>query len=445
MKKHYQKYCMHLACTIISTSSFLFTTRVSAQEKLAITPEMTKQIVEKYKIEPFKIYPVVTKKIEYYSYVDGEIATNEYKNELRKLEQYKPAFDEYNNALKANLEKEQAIKTISQNIDTFLSSNEKYDVKERLLIDSQTLADKYDIKVEVVDDRMKLSSFINTPTAGFQKQSMRFIHLYEKGKRANKTDLRAFKTEIQKIKISEPEITNNYRWYLDSQKELSTIQKTETGKILSDKLSKKLVYLIEENSVDVTALSGDFTKLPDNYMLVDKEVANTFIKNELITEKHDNYTKLRGSFDRFPIIKKLDTDEMFYVMSDKFIGQLEIVLNEIKFKNLGNTDEYKTWKSKYLSLLQSAQTNVNSCNAIIKKYTYLNRIGQKRYDSDKFSKQEKGSFNQNLDSLKAKLEKIRVLESERDNLSFYNEKASDAEAVKSYSISNFYNSTSRCY
>jgi hypothetical protein len=274
---------------------------------------------------------------------------------------------------------------------------------------------------------------------------MRFIYVYEKGKRSNKNDLRTFQTEIQKIKILEPEKSNNYRWYLETQKELSTIQKTETGKVLSDKLSKKSVYVIEENSVDITALSGDFIKLPDNYMIIDKEITNTFIKNELITEKHDDYAKLKDGLDRFPIIKKSDSGEMYWVMSDKFVGQLEIVLDEIKYKNLGNTDEFKTWKSKYMSLLQSAQTNVNSCNAIIKKHTYLNRIGQKRYDSDKFTKQEKMSFNQNLDALNEKLEKIRELESERDNLSFYNEKASDPEAVKSYSISNFYNNTSRCY
>ncbi len=435
---------MHLAYAIISFSTFLFSTRVSAQKKLTITPELTKQIIEKYNIEPFKIYPVVSKEIDYYPYVEGEVETNQYKKELRKLEQYKPAFDQYNNALKESKEKQEVINTISQNINTFLSSDEKYDIKEKLLIDSQALADKCNIKVTVADDRIKLNDFVKTSNSN-QQSSTRNILVHEQGKRSNKNDLKTFQSEIQKIKISEPEKTNDYRYYLETLNEISKIPKTETGKVLSDKLSKKSVYVIEENLVDMKALSGDFTKSSDNYILINKEVANTFVKNELITEKHDDFIKAKENIDRFPILKKSGTDEMYYVMSQKFIGQLEIVLDAINYQNLGNTVEYKSWKTKYLGLLQSAQTNVNSCNAIIKKHTYLNRLGQKRYDSDTFTKQEKATFNQNLDLLKEKLEKIGDLEDERDFLSFYNDKASNEEAVKSYSISSFYNSTSRCY
>lgn len=447
MKKHYQKYCMNLTYVIISTSTFLFTSKAFAQEKITITPELSKQIIEKYQVEPFKIYPVTIKEVEYYPYVDGEILTNQYQIELRRLEKYKPAFDEYNNALKANSEKEQAIKTIFQNIDTFLASDEKYEIKEKLLIESQALADRYEIKVSIDDNRIKLQSFLNTPDTRHNTAStpQRQILIYEKDKRCSKSDLKIFQTEIQKIKISEPEKTNNYKWYLESEKELSTIQKTEIGRVLSDKLSKKSVYVIDEQSVDVNVLSGDFTKLPDNYMLTNKEIPNRFIKNQIFTEKDENYQNLGGSFDSFPIIKKSGTDELFYIMSDKFIGQLEIVLDAIKYKNLGNTTEYKTWKGKYIGLLQSAQTNVNSCNAIIKKHTYLNRIGQKLYDSDKFTKQEKISFNKNLDSLNEKLNQIGELESERKLLLYYNDKASNEDTLKSYNLSSYYNTTSRCY
>ncbi|TPG42026.1 hypothetical protein [Flavobacterium pectinovorum] len=273
MKKHYQKYCMHLTYAIISSSTFLFTTKTFSQEKLKITPEFSKQIIEKYQVESFKIFPVTIKAFE----------------------------------------------------------------------------------------------------------------------------------------------------------------------------DKSIIYVMSENPVELNVLSGDFIKLPDNYMLSNKEIPNRFMKNELFTEKNESYQNLGGTFDRFPIIKKISTDELFYVMSNKFMGQLEVETDQFNFKNLGNTVEYKTWKTKYLTLLQSAQTNVNTCNAIIKKHTYLNRLGQKRYDSDKFTKQEKLSFNKNLDSLNEKLKTIGDLEDNRDFLAFYNNKVSTVEATKSYALSSFYNSTSRSY
>lgn len=444
MKKHYQKYCMHFAYAIISISTFLFSVKTFSQEKLTITPELSKQIIEKYQVEPFKIFPVTTKEIDYKAYDTAQVLTLEYKRELKQLEKYKTAFDLYNNALKENEQKQEAIRTITKNIDDFLNSDDKYDIKEKVLIDSQTLANKYSIKVSVADDRIKLNDFIKTSNTN-QQASTKSIFVYEQGKRSSKNDLKTFQSEIQKIKNTEPEKTNDYREYLESQKELSTIQKTETGKVLSDKILKKSVYVIAENHVDINVLSGDFIKLPDNYMLTYKEIPNRFIKNELFTEKDEGYKNLGGSFDTFPIIKKISTDELFYVMSNQFIGQLEIEIRQANFKNLGNSDEYKAWKTKYLTLLQSAETNVNTCNAIIKKYTYLNRIGQKRYDSEKFTTQEKLNFNKNLDSLSEKLKTIGDLEDKRDFLAYYNDKVSTMEATKSYTLSSFYNNTSRSY
>lgn len=444
MKKHYQKYCMYLAYAIISISTFLFSTRTVGQEKFTITPELSKQIIEKYKLEPFKIYPVIIKEINYKAYDTAQVLTTEYKLELKRLERYRPAFDMYNNTLKENEEKQESIRTITKKIDDFLNSNDKYEIKEKLLIDSQTLADKYGIKVSVIDDKIKLNDFIKTSNTN-QQESTKNIFIYEQGKRSSKNDLKIFQSEIQKIKIIEPEKTNDYREYLESQKELSTIQKTETGKVLSDKISKKSVYVIAENPVELNVLSGDFTKLPDYYILINKEIEYKFVKNELITEKDEDYTFLKRDNDRFSIIKNTSTNQLFYVMSNQFIGQLEIEISQTNFKNLGNTAEYKAWKTKYVGLLQSAQINVNACNAIISRHTYLNRIGQKRYDSNTFTKQEKMIFNKNLDSLNDKLNQIGVLDDNRDFLQYYNDKASIEESVKSYTLSSYYNNTSKVY
>jgi len=436
---------------------FLISTKALAQESpsFTITPELSKQIVEKYNLEAFKVYPVISKEVEYYPYVDGEIITKDYKYELNRLEQYKPAFDEYNNVLKANSAKREAIQTITKNIDDFLASNEKYEVKEKLLIESQELANKNDIVIQVSDDRIKLSDFLNTPNTNhnIDNSVQRIVFLYQQKKKTTKNDLLIFKNEMMKIKLKEPEETHNYRMYLEVSKDILQVPKTERGRVLSDKVSRKSVYVIQDTPVDLSVLSGDFIELPEKYSIITEDVAGKFVKNELFTRTNEHYNEYERqhrndenyTFNDFIIIKKSRTNELYYIMSDRFIGQLKLVLEGIAYQNIGNTVEYKVWKGKYLSLLQSAQVNISSCNAIIAKHTFRNMLGEKRYDSSNFSKQEKMTFNKNLDLLKEKLDKIGELAENRDFLSFYNDKASDEDAVKSYAISTYYNTTGRAY
>lgn len=442
MKKHYQKYCTHFAYAIISIFTFLFTTRTVGQEKISITPELSKQVIEKYHLEPFKIYPISIKEIEYKTYDTAQVLTKEYRTLSERLERYKPAFDLYNTTIQQNKEKQEAISTIKYNIENFLNSNDKYDVKEKLLIDSQTLADKYNIQVSVPDDRIKLNDFVKTSNSS--QQSLRNILIYEKGKRSNKNDLKTFQVEIQRIKITEPQKTNDYRYYLETLDEINKVPKTEIGKVLSDKIIKKSVYVLQDTPIDIDILSGEFIELSETYALMNESVKYKFAKNELFDQSNEHFNN-QNEFDGFPIIKKSDTNQLYYITSKQFLLQMKGVIEREKFKNLDKTSEYKSWKTKYISLLQSAQINVNTCNAIIKKHTYLNRLGQKRYDTETFSKQEKLTFNKNLDSLNEKLKMISDLEDDRDFLAFYNEKASDLDAVKSYGLSSFYNSTSKSY
>ena len=114
-------------------------------------------------------------------------------------------------------------------------------------------------------------------------------------------------------------------------------------------------------------------------------------------------------------------------------------------QDIGVTAEFKTWKTKYLSLLKSADINVNACNTIIKKHTYLNRRGEKMYDSDTFTKQEKITFNKNLDILDSKLKQIGELEDNRNLYLYWIDLATIKESAQSYNLSTFYNTTSRCY
>ena len=390
MKKHYQKHCMNLAYAIISISSFLFTTKTFAQETITITPELSKQVVEKYNLKDFKIYPVTLQEVDYKTYDTAQVLTTEYKSELRRLEQYKPAFDEYNNALKANAEKEDAIKTISQNIDTFSSSDEKYEIKEKLLIESQILADKYNIRVAVDDTRLKFQSFLNTPDTKHNTAStpQRQILVYEKDKRSNKNDLRTYKFEISHYKIVEPEKTHNYRMYLEVSNEILQVQKTETGRVLSDKTIKKSAYMIDEKAINLNTLSGTFTKLEKSYMLALADDEDNYIKNELINTR--SHYKSNTTTDNYPVIKKSDTGELYYLMSREFLTKLKTFNEEKELFEIIHKLGYKVY-----------QTN----EAYYESYYYIkSKTCEIRLDSDSYvAFKQNPSWISDLDNNKLKL------------------------------------------
>lgn len=111
-------------------------------------------------------------------------------------------------------------------------------------------------------------------------------------------------------------------------------------------------------------------------------------------------------------------------------------------------EKYKIWKTKYFASLKSANTNVNACEAIIKKHTYLNRFREKRYDSDTFTKQEKITFNKNLDALEDKLKSIWELEKEDGFYNYYDywqKSIPFKESLESVRLGGYLNNTSRCY
>jgi len=138
----------------------------------------------------------------------------------------------------------------------------------------------------------------------------------------------------------------DYEEYLQMSEKLKTIQKTETGKVLTNKTTKKLIYLVSDTPVDLENFSGTFSKMPGEYVLVPSDFKDEYIKNELTSDFIDFYND--GSNARFyPLIKKKDTEEFFYVMSKGFLSSLE---NEESFTNLINSIHklgYKEYKDEY--------------------------------------------------------------------------------------------------
>ena len=80
---------------------------IKAQQKssFTITPELSQKVIAaREDIKNVKVYRVITKEVDYYPIVDGEVITNEYRIALDYLKDYKPAYDDYVKAIAYNTE-----------------------------------------------------------------------------------------------------------------------------------------------------------------------------------------------------------------------------------------------------------------------------------------------------------------------------------------------------
>lgn len=327
---------------------FLISTKALSQEhySFTITPELSKQMVEKFQPLAVKIYPVSFKEIDYHGYDTLQVITNSYKILSEELEEYRPAYDLYTSDMTFYSGKQEAIKTIIKNIDYFLSTDDKKEIKDIVMLESQNLADKYKIKVTTVDNRIKLQSFLNTADTrnNTANPPERNVLLYEKGRPANKNDLKIFREDIQKIRLVEPRMTYEYQQYIKYSDRLLETPKTETGKVLSDKISKRSTYMIDENQIDLNTFSGTFIELPEKYVRVGSDYQNKFVKNELIID-NDDYHNGGNRIEKCPIIKKIGTEDLYYVQSTDYVTELSRIQREQELLDIVHKLGYKEYKA----------------------------------------------------------------------------------------------------
>ncbi|MCL9805708.1 hypothetical protein NAT51_09250 [Flavobacterium amniphilum] len=419
--------------------TLLISAQAIAQKKITINPELLAVAKTYSGNQNFKIYPVVSKEVDYHPYVEGEVNTIEYNILLQQLDHFKPAYDKYRNEIIKDSLYRFDVQKILKNIDKYLTSDEKSEIRDNYLIEAQTIANKHNIEIKGENNNL-FAKQLNDH--GVLRNQIKTFTLHNGKKSSSKKDIEFYKNKLQEMRIPSINISYDAKTYLQLLDEEQTIKKTELGQVLSDKTSKKLSYFIIETPVNTNVLIGEFEKLANEYSLVYEDVINRYSKNELTTDNSgDNVTS-----SRFPIVKKTGSEDMYYIMSDDFLFRIEKEIGHKRYLNMGNSAEYKTWKAKYQSLQSSAQTNVNACENIIARHTYRNRLGEKLYDSSTFTTQEKASFNKNLDVLQKKLEEIKELEQNYKELyAYYIDKASIDETVKSYNLSSFYNNTRRAY
>lgn len=340
MEKHYQRLCsnqLHRRITrlILPTLSlFLLSTNSSAQESLTfeMSPEKTKQIIEDQNIRKLKIYPVSYREIEYRDFDTAQVLTSEYKRALEIIERYKAGYDAYVNSLKTYEDHRDDLKKIIDNIDIFINSKEKKELKEKYLIEAQSLADKNRIPEIILK-----SGNIHVPN----KKIVIYDKIKQKG--SSKNDLKSFQEYVLSINLTQPKKSDKYQTYVDFSNQLMSIKKTETGKVLSDKKSKRLAYMMTPDPIDVDVLLGKYIQLSEKYALVLAD-ENTFVKNELVTEDKKYTTQLIETVVYYPIIKSKDNDKIYFVMSDKLIPTLQNDSNQENIISLIRKLGYKEYK-----------------------------------------------------------------------------------------------------
>src|SRR5207302_1814478 len=130
--------------------------------------------------------------------------------------------DTYNNAIAFNSEKKDAILSITKNINTFIESNEKYAIKEQLLIDAQSLADKYSINIIVPIDPQNVSYYAPKKT----------LYIYKQGEKTAKSDLKEIIKELNRTKIEDPLKNYDYQQYFVESKKLANMSNETEDKII---------------------------------------------------------------------------------------------------------------------------------------------------------------------------------------------------------------------
>lgn len=321
----------------------------------------------------FKVYHGTKKEIDYHPYIDGQVNTNEYNLLLERMKEYKPAYDEYKKKVSTDSIFKADLKTICEKINLYLSSNEKSDIKEQYLIQAQSIANSH--KLEITGDNTsffakKLNDY------GQTKNEAKTFKLYDGKKVGSKKDIEFYKSEIEKIKVPDIKVSHEAKNYIELLEKEKKIQKTEPGKALSSETLKRTSFIID-NEIEITSLSGEFQELPNKYMLALRDIENKFVKDEL-TNDTKGYYNTGGLTKEYSLIKKTNSDDYYYIMSDDYLSTLifKQKVNELlsMVHKLGYK-EYKEGQDLYIkSKTSEIRLDVRIYNELKKNPNYISTL-----------------------------------------------------------------------
>lgn len=288
-------------------SAILISYSVSAQESKTfnITPELSYITIQNNKID-FQIISAQYKEVDYPIYIEGEIPSKKYNEELKKLDKFKDEFDKYGELYKKAEQEYIEVKRIDTLIDEYLNSKERKEVKDLYLADAQKIVDQYGLQT--------------TFSSGNVYKADSKIVLYGSANKVKKDDLKFYQTYIQTYKFKEPKKSQGYLNYVSQLRDLEQIKPTEKGNVLSKETIKKTVLIPDTLSViTYKDMNGVYSLLPEKYY-IRQHLKNSSIKYEAIAESEPNS---QSKTEPVQVIKANNSDKFYMIFSKHYLSSLE--------------------------------------------------------------------------------------------------------------------------
>lgn len=325
---------------LLSFFTILFTSNSFAQQDLSfsINPQVNKEIYGD-RTPYLKVFHASKREVEYHPYIDGEVNTNEYNLLLAKMKENRVAYDDYKSKVSKDSIFKRDLNVIIEKINSYLTSTEKSDIKDKYLIDAQSIADRNN--VEITGENTSLFAKKLNDHGVIKNDSKTFM-LYNGKKINSKKDIEFYKSQIEKIKVPDIKITYEAKNYIELLKKEKSIQKTQLGKVLSPETLKRTSYIID-NEISIVSLNGEFQILPEKYMLALQDIENKFVKNEL-TNDTKGYYNIGGLSQEYSLIKNTNTEDYYYIMSDNYLDNLIMKERQKELISIVNKMGYKEYQ-----------------------------------------------------------------------------------------------------
>lgn len=361
----------------MALTPLLFSPPVRAQSAriFSLTPELVTKVAQNSQDSNLKAYHAKFTEIEYHPLVQGEVASPQYEAWQQNLKQYEAGYLEYRQMFVKDSTERADVSLILKNIDSYLSSNEKSEVKDKYLIEAQSLANKHQVQIKG-EDKGLISTILTQPN---QHKPTKIYVLHNGKKSSSKKDLEYYKTQIQTIRFQTVRVPYNAQKYLELMEKGKSIPKMVKGQVPSNEIQTRKTFVVDREA-QVSEFSGDFQELPQPYILAIKDVKTLFVKNELSNEYrgHSNTGELT---EPYPLLKKSGTDDYYFITSESFYTSLANDLRGTEILQMIHRLGYKEYQEQgdYYIKSKTAEIKLDAGTYFALKQN-PNYIAQ--YDSD---------------------------------------------------------------
>jgi hypothetical protein len=135
------------------------------------------------------------------------------------------------------------------------------------------------------------------------------------------------------------------RQYEDSVLKLEKIKQVIAEETKLNVIQKRMTYMLENSSINVNQLSGEYFELSKKYMCAISPIENKLIQNELSDDLRDNYNVSFEVLTKpYPLIQKVGTEDYYWIMSDEYISKIKFDQKMQELLDIVHKQGYKDYK-----------------------------------------------------------------------------------------------------